>query len=254
MFTFNNYCQVDSLGVYVRFFFITLMFIFHFVWYFTSFFQVTDSSAKNELLFSQFSINYNNEPHMYRKGSVLIWAVPPTSEKNSENTAAHKTPMDHLKAEEGEVLGDYHESACGGAPPCGEGPTCVPAKTDPSSANSDPSDSSHRDCIRQSRDSEGQLQAKCQVGVSDSEPIAHCRAILEKRRSKPKKTVVTLHEDIISNTFWEKYPHILKWQSVNFTKISQYRIIFHVWSCCGDDQGVVVVVKLLIKVLKDKFF
>ncbi|PNI72211.1 THG1L isoform 3, partial [Pan troglodytes] len=26
-----------------------------------------------EILFSEFNINYNNEPLMYRKGTVLIW-------------------------------------------------------------------------------------------------------------------------------------------------------------------------------------
>ena len=31
------------------------------------------SSDKNEILFSEFNINYNNLPQMYRKGSVLIW-------------------------------------------------------------------------------------------------------------------------------------------------------------------------------------
>lgn len=30
------------------------------------------SSDKNEILFSEFNINYNNEPAMYRKGTVLL--------------------------------------------------------------------------------------------------------------------------------------------------------------------------------------
>ncbi|XP_071792622.1 probable tRNA(His) guanylyltransferase [Asterias amurensis] len=38
----------------------------------------TFSSDKNELLFSEFGINYNNEPELYRKGSVQIWQ--PTTE------------------------------------------------------------------------------------------------------------------------------------------------------------------------------
>jgi len=32
----------------------------------------TNSAQKNEMLFSQFGINYNNQPAMYRKGSILI--------------------------------------------------------------------------------------------------------------------------------------------------------------------------------------
>ncbi|KAG8438786.1 hypothetical protein GDO86_005108 [Hymenochirus boettgeri] len=31
------------------------------------------AAEKNEMLFSEFNINYNNEPVLYRKGSVLIW-------------------------------------------------------------------------------------------------------------------------------------------------------------------------------------
>ncbi|XP_040844602.1 probable tRNA(His) guanylyltransferase isoform X2 [Ochotona curzoniae] len=35
--------------------------------------QGTLAADKNEILFSEFNINYNNEPAMYRKGTVLIW-------------------------------------------------------------------------------------------------------------------------------------------------------------------------------------
>ncbi|EDV20051.1 uncharacterized protein TRIADDRAFT_32525 [Trichoplax adhaerens] len=33
----------------------------------------TDSGDKNELLFSQFQINYDKEPAIFRKGSILLW-------------------------------------------------------------------------------------------------------------------------------------------------------------------------------------
>ncbi|XP_028633509.1 probable tRNA(His) guanylyltransferase isoform X1 [Grammomys surdaster] len=33
----------------------------------------TLTADKNEILFSEFHINYNNEPLMYRKGTVLVW-------------------------------------------------------------------------------------------------------------------------------------------------------------------------------------
>ena len=32
----------------------------------------TSAANKNEILFSQFGINYNEEPEMFRKGSVLF--------------------------------------------------------------------------------------------------------------------------------------------------------------------------------------
>jgi tRNA(His) guanylyltransferase len=31
------------------------------------------SGDKNEILFSEFNINYNNLPEMFRKGTVLLW-------------------------------------------------------------------------------------------------------------------------------------------------------------------------------------
>ena len=34
--------------------------------------QGTVSSDKNEILFSRFGINYNNEPEMYKKGSIVF--------------------------------------------------------------------------------------------------------------------------------------------------------------------------------------
>lgn len=35
-------------------------------------FQGTLAADKNEILFSQFGINYNNEPEMFKKGSVVF--------------------------------------------------------------------------------------------------------------------------------------------------------------------------------------
>lgn len=37
--------------------------------------QGTVSSDKNEILFSRYGINYNNEQEMYKKGSVLFREV-----------------------------------------------------------------------------------------------------------------------------------------------------------------------------------
>lgn len=33
--------------------------------------QVTDSGLKNEMLFTEFNTNYNDEPEMYKKGTVV---------------------------------------------------------------------------------------------------------------------------------------------------------------------------------------
>jgi tRNA(His) guanylyltransferase len=47
----------------------------------------TVAADKNEILFSRFSINYNNEPEMFRKGSVVFREyapVVPASQKGVE--------------------------------------------------------------------------------------------------------------------------------------------------------------------------
>lgn len=49
--------------------------------------QGTISSDKNEILFSKFGINYNNEPEIYKKGSVIFRDVGATV--RPDRTFAH---------------------------------------------------------------------------------------------------------------------------------------------------------------------
>ncbi|XP_067044106.1 probable tRNA(His) guanylyltransferase isoform X2 [Acropora muricata] len=51
----------------------------------------TVSSDKNEILFSEFNINYNNLPQMYRKGSVLIWEKMSDPSDSSQGNNFQKT-------------------------------------------------------------------------------------------------------------------------------------------------------------------
>jgi len=37
--------------------------------------QTLSKGDKNELLFSEFNINYNNLPPLHRKGTVVVWEV-----------------------------------------------------------------------------------------------------------------------------------------------------------------------------------
>lgn len=46
--------------------------------------QGTDSKAKNELLYSQFGINYNNLPARFRKGSTIVRIDPAIPESAAE--------------------------------------------------------------------------------------------------------------------------------------------------------------------------
>lgn len=51
--------------------------------------QGTVAADKNEILFSQFGINYNNEPEMFKKGTLLKWEkatpLPPNLTKRQED-------------------------------------------------------------------------------------------------------------------------------------------------------------------------
>ena len=47
------------------------------------------ASEKNEILFSKFGINYNREPEMYKKGSVIFRDVSP--EESTSPTSSGKS-------------------------------------------------------------------------------------------------------------------------------------------------------------------
>lgn len=49
----------------------------------------TLSSDKNEILFSEFGINYNNESEMFKKGTIIVWEEPlvGTSQSGEEPSA-----------------------------------------------------------------------------------------------------------------------------------------------------------------------
>lgn len=52
----------------------------------------TFASDKNEMLFSQFGINYNNLPEIFRKGSVLIWKLSEDEGSKENNEEGDNGP------------------------------------------------------------------------------------------------------------------------------------------------------------------
>ena len=44
----------------------------------------TLAADKNEILFSEFGINYNEEPALYRKGTVIVRSLETSGDKNSK--------------------------------------------------------------------------------------------------------------------------------------------------------------------------
>ncbi len=107
--------------------------------------QGTVSSDKNELLFSQFGINYNNIPAIFRKGSILIWSYI------FKEQIVNKSELE----------------------------------------------STHT--------------VKSDTAVSQEKTIQDC-VIVSNPSSKKKRTLSTLHCDIISEEFWEANKYILNVQ------------------------------------------
>ncbi|BGO98634.1 tRNA(His) guanylyltransferase [Rhodotorula toruloides] len=107
----------------------------------------TVSSQKQEILFSQFGINYNNLEPMYRKGSLVIWEEEPPAEN-------------------------------------------APASTDePSTASSSASPSP--------------ASAQTANSLSIDSTLAPVKMRQRKKPAKPKRRLVVVHEDLISDAWWE---------------------------------------------------
>ena len=51
------------------------------------------SADKNELLFSEFSINYNFLPEIFRKGTVLLWTNRQVSKELEPSVTGHQTAV-----------------------------------------------------------------------------------------------------------------------------------------------------------------
>lgn len=72
--------------------------------------QGTISSQKQEILFSQFGINYNTVDAMFRKGSIVIWEeVPPTETKEPVRRARLSAPSPRLTQS---ILAGTQSRAC----------------------------------------------------------------------------------------------------------------------------------------------
>ncbi|KAK3310242.1 Thg1 C terminal domain-containing protein, partial [Chaetomium strumarium] len=56
----------------------------------------TLAADKNEILFSQFGINYNNEPEMYKKGSVVFRESKTQTENDKKRRAKARIVVEHI--------------------------------------------------------------------------------------------------------------------------------------------------------------
>jgi tRNA(His) guanylyltransferase len=137
----------------------------------------SNAEFKNELLFSQFGINYNNLPAIYRKGSILIWDHTVVSRNGAEGVHGDsdvKQVGNEIKNEEGS-----HELKC-----------------DVKLIEMQDNDSSS------SSESRVKSQSKSLSRPYNSICI--------------KKQLIVVHDDVIQNHFWrEKYPGIIPFVSAS---------------------------------------
>ena len=70
----------------------------------------TLSNDKNEILFSQFNINYNNQPEVYKKGTLVIRVTkppsvrPPKKDENKEENEETKKKIEEINQKNQEFL------------------------------------------------------------------------------------------------------------------------------------------------------
>ncbi|XP_057706593.1 probable tRNA(His) guanylyltransferase isoform X2 [Corythoichthys intestinalis] len=70
----------------------------------------TVAADKNEILFSEFDINYNNEPAVYRKGTTLIWEKDETVTNNVLNGKKKDKSKRRVQAYHSDIIGhDFWE-------------------------------------------------------------------------------------------------------------------------------------------------
>ncbi|KAF2839354.1 tRNAHis guanylyltransferase [Patellaria atrata CBS 101060] len=174
----------------------------------------TLAKDKNEILFSRFGINYNNEPEIFRKGSVVFRSYP-TPTPPPKSTAESLTPSSLLAT----VLADLNlpnfpnnpsfntKSSAPPPPTSRDFPPACPAPLEPT-------------------EKQGDIPGAPAPSTSPSAPIPSVAGVEgnehEAETPAPSKTaaqkdlkrrqrarIVVEHVDIIGSAFWEERAWIL---------------------------------------------
>ncbi|XP_061422991.1 probable tRNA(His) guanylyltransferase isoform X2 [Lethenteron reissneri] len=196
--------------------------------------KLTVAADKNEILFSEFGINYNKEPLQFRKGTTIIWEKVVSGHQLKETEA---TP--HREADPGK--GDVIEKECSGSRDLVDRSADEPtAEGSPEQRRERPVGSGDRvskgqESVSATRMSDGEPAASYSVGVEPnaaSGSASRCvapdtptegrrasrKAKGTDKRQEQQRKVVMLHEDIIGDSFWERHPDILADFSIKNSK------------------------------------
>ncbi|XP_078465503.1 putative tRNA(His) guanylyltransferase isoform X1 [Lampetra fluviatilis] len=211
--------------------------------------KLTVAADKNEILFSEFGINYNKEPLQFRKGTTIIWEkcpqdreMPPHPHRTrvvSGHQLKETEAAPHGEADPGK--GDVIEKECSGSRDLVDRSADEPtAEGRPEQRRERPVGSGDRvskvqESVSAKRMSDGEPAASYSVGVEPiaaSDSASRCAAPdtptegrrasrkakgTDKRQEQQRK-VVMLHEDIIGDSFWERHPDILADFSIKNSK------------------------------------
>lgn len=142
----------------------------------------TLSKDKNEILWSLFGINYNNEEKVFKKGTVVYRAL-------DEETPLRRATTDGL-------VEDLQTANSGGA-------------TNTGVANIEPSNSAP-DSNPTSEQSQSRSQPPAQTSRTNRPANPQSKTQQEKaRKRKQKARIAVEHVDIIGDAFWEARPYLL---------------------------------------------
>ena len=158
----------------------------------------TFSNDKNELLFSRFGINYNDEDAIWRKGSVVFRDF---RDKDKQ-----------LGAESGDGVGGDREAMSKASGETSEGDADAEGAAELQSSQSrlqpqprpqtQPSSAPHRDTSTSTKFSTNPQPRQ------PGQPLSKTQ--LAKQRKRHAKAVITIeHVDIIKDAFWDGRPWIL---------------------------------------------
>jgi hypothetical protein len=203
----------------------------------------TLSSDKNEILFSRFNINYNNIPPVYRKGTTLIWSSQNETIRSKdcsrrEIISRHDKEMlpgkDSGNAIESDGMQSFGESLqadVATVTPTQHGNEKLSVRDGFTERISSPTEILEGEESEQltNNDSGTKVNEKIIEGViataeevrgevkgmrdgtkgEDAKERKTRSPAIDPTNQKARRTILVLHEDIISDSFWEKHPHII---------------------------------------------
>ena len=172
----------------------------------------TVSADKHDILFNRFGINYNNEPLMYRRGSLYIRTYPTSHEPAVASTdaaacAAARKAARRSSGSDGDAAHTSRSSKpAGGDTHVATGPGAGSGAGSAGAGGGAPSESGGRaDAVA----SGTQVAEAKQSARDDAASRAKPRGV--KRKWKRKDMVVRLvHDSVVGESFWKVHPKLLE--------------------------------------------